>query len=185
MKNLYILILTLLSYNVFSQSLLFIGEKSYPSTGSFYLKTNLSHGSNLNVTIAKKENGGIICLETSIFGGNDEWCLLFIRGKTIIYLDDGDVISLLDRGIYDSVDNTASTIYYLTETEIEKLKKSNIHTIRYSIKPKDSSCTSSESGNFSASNVDDESTRLPQFNGPVVYLHEKVNVPDLVKALFK
>lgn len=175
-KYLFIAVLFVFTFsNTYSQDLFFIGEKSYPSTGTFMLKSNMNHGENLFVTIAKKGNGGIINLKTNIWGGNDDWCPLYIRGKAIIYLDNGNVISCIDRGIHDSVDNTTSTVYYLTLTEIEMLKKSNINIIRYSIGPGVSTCTTSQSGNFSASNKSDGNSNFKR---------EKVNVPQLIEELF-
>ena len=56
-----------------------------------------------------------------------------IANKLIIYLDDGTVISCTDRGINDNVDDIATSAYRLTPSEISKMKKSNINTVRYEI----------------------------------------------------
>ena len=56
-----------------------------------------------------------------------------IANKLIVYLDDGTVISCTDRGINDNVDDVATSVYRLTSSEIGKMKKSNINTVRYEI----------------------------------------------------
>ena len=100
---------------------------------------------------------------------------ILIRGKLIIYLDDGTVISCIDRGKYDYVDNVTTTVYYLTADELSKMKNSNINTVRYALKCGNCSM-SSEEGNFSASN---------KASGYGLYgSSEKTNVPSLIKNLF-
>lgn len=153
MKNVLIL-LVVTFYHTSSFSQIFIlGDKSYPSTKTFTLIANSNTGEDLNVSIAKKKEGGMIVLKTEILGGDSEWCRHRIKGNIIIYLDNGKVIKCLDRKKYDSVDGYITTIYYLTNSELLELKLSNINTIRYTIKTIPNSCSSSQEGSFSASNV--------------------------------
>lgn len=56
-----------------------------------------------------------------------------VKNKLILYLDNNEVITCVDRGKFDIVDDYATTLYYLTKEEINKLKKSNISTIRYTV----------------------------------------------------
>ncbi|MCZ2845121.1 MAG: hypothetical protein O2U61_01265 [Candidatus Bathyarchaeota archaeon] len=171
---LFILLLT--SGLVSSQNLFFIGEESYPSTRSFRLSSNSDidsrglHGGlySLNITIAKNENKGMLVLSTKTLTG------LFIKGKTLVYLENGDVISCVDRGIYDKVNGISTTVYRLTSGEIDALKDSNIHTIRFNLKCGE--CESStEEGSFSASN---------RSSGYGMSAKDKIDVPKLVRSLF-
>ena len=151
------------------QNLFFIGEKSYPCTETFELQSNSDFGSNdLDVLIAKDGTKGLFVVSTRTMTG------VLIRGKLIIYLDDGTVISCIDRGKYDYVDNVATTVYYLTADELTKMKNSNINTVRYALKCGD--CLSTQEGNFSASN---------KASGYGLYgSSEKTDVPNLIKELF-
>jgi len=98
---------------------------------------------------------------------------VLIRGKLTIYLDDGTVISCLDRGKYDYVDNIATTIFYLTKDELEKMKVVNINTIRYTLKCVSGCSYPTES--FSASNKE---------SGYGYEKKEKTDVPNLIRELF-
>lgn len=161
---------------VSSHNLFFIGEESYPSTQTFKLSSNSDidskglHGGlySLSITIAKNEDRGILVLSTKTLTG------LFIKGKALVYLENGDVISCVDRGVYDKVNGISTTVYRLTSEEIDALKASNIHTIRFNLKCGD--CESStEEGSFSASN---------RSSGYGIGSKEKVDVPKMVEALF-
>lgn len=171
MRKLYIVIFIFITCNSYSQNLFFVGEKSYPSTSTFILKSNSDDFDwrMLGVSIAKHGDNGLLVLSTSSHS-------VLIKGKILVYLDDGTVISCIDRGKYDHVDNKAITIYHLTSEEISKLRKSNINTVRYSLKCGNCSF-STEEGNFSASN---------KYDGFAPYIHrEAVNVPEMVEQLFK
>lgn len=83
-------------------------------------------GKDLSLIIANDKNRGILRVSTfSDFEGK-------IIKKLLIFLDNGTRIVCIDRNIYDTANHTTSTIYYLTEQEIEFLKSSNINTIRFS-----------------------------------------------------
>lgn len=73
---------------------------------------------------------------------------MMIKGKIIIYLEDGSIINCIDRGMYDRVNKKSTAVYKLDNSEIKQLEKSNIHSIRYSLK-----CTnSSEDGDYMGRN---------------------------------
>ena len=146
-------ILILLSATLFfaltanGQNFFFIGEKSYPCTETFELKSN-SHNSyvdDLKVIFAKDGARKIVIVSTRTAS------TVRISGKLIIYLDDGMVITCIDRGNSDNVDDIASSAYQLTDVEVGKLKNSNINTIRYEIKCAECAMSPTE-GNYSASN---------------------------------
>jgi hypothetical protein len=166
-RLLFLILLSLFAINARTQNLFFLGDKSYPCTSSFGLTSNSDFGNNgLSVLIAKDVGKALIALEIETMGP------VYIRGKAMIYLEDGTVISLTDRLIYDRVDNKSTTVFYLTLDEIKKLKTSNINTIRYSLKCGAGCQMSTEEGDFSSSNKGS-------------YLSNKVvDVPSLVKSLY-
>lgn len=131
----------------------FIGNKSYQATPTIHLKGNGSSVRGLDCIIAKKEVGGIIALTASYVNG------VCIKGKSLIYLENGGVITLIDRKLYDNKDGESTTVYYLTDNEMQMLATNNINTIRYSLKCFECSW-STEEGNFSASNKDDYTQSL-------------------------
>jgi len=172
MKHILILtiLLMILSDSLFCQNVLFIGNKKYPSTETFILKSNKEwNGYDLNVSIAKTEELGIIVLSTNVFD-----CSVRIYGNILIYLEDGSVISCIDRAKFDCVDGKTTTLYNLNKIEINQLKVSNINTIRFSLKCVDCISSTGE-GKYSASNKGN------QDDNPV---KEKVDVSILIDKLF-
>ena len=127
-KNLIILIVTFFSIlTAKGQNLFFIGENSYPCTESFALKSNLDDGEDLNILFAK--DGA-----TAVFVVNSKSTLETIfGGKLIIYLDDGTVITCIDREESYNVDDTAKAVYSLTNEQVNKMKNSNINTVGYTL----------------------------------------------------
>ena len=176
MKKIILLLFFTLVYSQegISQNTFFIGEKMYPCTETFTLTSNSKNytGYDLDVLIAKNGQAGFIVVST-------ERSSVFIKGKLVIYLEDGTIISCTDIGIYDYVDNTATTVYYLTNAEIEKMKMKNINTIRFSLKC--GKCTSSsEEGNYSVSNNDRE-TGFGIMKREII---EKIDFPSIIEELF-
>ncbi len=135
------------------QNLLFMGEQSYPSTETYTLHSNSFGAGDLNVIFAKDGNTALFAVSrTSI----DE---LVISGKLIIYLDDGKVITLKDKGT-DYVDKTSKAVYYLTDEGLNKMKNSNINTVRYTLERGDGP-PSTNTGNYTASNKGDSKIDFP------------------------
>jgi hypothetical protein len=158
MKKILILLFVALSFTLKSngQNFFFIGDKSYPSTEIFTLKSNSDHSdiNDLKVLFAKDGTTGLLIVTTKTVS------TVRISEKLIIYLDDGTVISCIDKGISDNVDDIASTAYHLTDEEMIKMKKSNINTVRYVIKC--AKCLISPlEGNYSASNKGSSKTDFP------------------------
>ena len=146
-KALLILTATMIfTLTVKGQKLFFFGENSYPCTETFTLQSN-SGSNNLKVRFAKD-------VETALIGVSIKKSKieLVMTGNVIIYLDDGTVITCEDKGRHDYVDNTAYAVYYLTNEQLEKMKNSNINTVRYALKSSDGYSYSPEAGSFSASN---------------------------------
>lgn len=159
------------SFNeVFSQNLFFIGDKSYKITEFQDLTTkgesSFSGFSELKVAIGKDGEKGLIILSKS-----DRLLNTKIGGEMIIYLDDGTLIRCIDRGVNDKVNSVITSVYFLTPTEVNKLKGVNINTIRYSlIAP----------GNNEARAAENVRKRL-SFLGVEI---ERVNFPILIMDLF-
>ena len=112
-----------------AQSFTFIGEHSYPSTEPFRLQSNSDKEeiSDLNIVFAKDGETSLVIVSSKLTD------VVKIANKLILYLEDGSVISCTDRGINDNVDEIAISAYYLTKSEVAKLKSSNLNTIRYEI----------------------------------------------------
>lgn len=172
MKNYTILTIFFLSFTHFvnGQNTFFIGQKTYACTETFTLKTNKDFGGHdLDVLIAKNGDAGMIVLSTELMGTG-----VRIKGNALIYLEDGTVLTCIDRGKFDYVDDIATTIYYLTKEEVRKMRNSNISSIRFSLKC--FQCTvSSEEGDFSASNKE---------SGYSFNKKDKTDVPSLIEVLF-
>jgi len=126
------------------QNLFFFGENSYPCTKAITLHSN-SGSNDLKIIFAR--DGTFAFIVVSIKPMSE----VLIKGKLIIYLNDGSVITCNDTGKNDYVDRIASSVYYLNEEQLIELKASNINTVRYSLKTGDYSY-SPEEGNYSASN---------------------------------
>jgi hypothetical protein len=138
------------------QNFFFIGENSYPCTQTFTLQSNSDdeYINDLKVLFGKDGTTALFIVQTKTAS------TVRISEKLMIYLDDGTVISCIDKGINDNVDDIASTVYYLTDEELIKMKKSNINTVRYVIKCAECFMSPLE-GNYSASNKVSSKTDFP------------------------
>jgi hypothetical protein len=149
MKKILIILITTLFIAITAkgQNFFFIGEESYLCTETKTLQSNSEDAdiNDLNVLFAKDGTMGVFIVSIKTVS------TVRISGKLIIYLDDGTVISCIDRGKNDNVDDIASSAYQLTNEELGKMKNSNINTVRYELKCAE--CyTSPREGNYSASN---------------------------------
>lgn len=149
-----------LSINVvsFSQNTFFIGDKSYPCTEEFYMRSligfymeyngvdfKIEETCGVKIKIVKNETQGFFVISTPVNNNANR-----IVGKLLIYLEDGTVISCVDRGIYDCVDDITTTVYYLSSLEIQQMKNSDIRSIRFSFKS-NNNYTNSVIENYTAS----------------------------------
>lgn len=140
--------------NINAQNFAFIGENSYPSTEKYTLQSNSDKESinDLTAVFAKEGAKSLIILSSKLTN------VVKISGKLIIYLENGTVISCVDRGINDNVDNVAISAYYLTTEELNKMKHSNISKIRYQIECPTCGPFNSWEGIYSASNKGNSKT---------------------------
>ena len=156
MKRILILLILTIFFSINSngQNFVFIGENSYPSTEKYTFQTNSDKEiiNDLKLEFAKDGDKGLVVLSSKLSNS------VRISGKLIIYLDDGTVISCVDRGIKDNVNDFAISAYYLTEAELSKMKDSNINTIRYQIECPICGPYNSWEGTYSASNKENSKT---------------------------
>ncbi len=138
------------------QDFFFIGENSYPCTETFTLKSNSDDPDvdDLSILFGKDGTKGVFLVSTKTVS------TVRISEKLIIYLDDGTVISCIDKGINDNVDDITSSAYYLTDEELIKMKNSNINKVRYEIRCAECFMSPME-GTFSASNKGNSRTDFP------------------------
>ena len=131
MKKIPIILISMLFITLTAngQNLFFIGENSYPCTESFALQSNLEDGEDLNVLFAKDGAAAVIAVTIKSYLQGT-----IISGKLIIYLNDGEVITCMDRGESYYIDDTAKAVYSLTNEQVNKMKNSNIHTVGYTLK---------------------------------------------------
>lgn len=160
MKRLVFILTLVLAFSakMNAQNFTFIGENSYPSTERFELQSNSDKEeiSNLNLVFAKDGISPMIIVSSKLTD------VVKIANKLIIYLDDGTVISCTDRGINDNVDDVATSAYRLTPSEISKMKKSNINTVRYEIVCPICGVFNIWEGVYSASNKESSKTDLTE-----------------------
>lgn len=146
MKKLLIILTTTLfiTLTVYGQNLLFFGENSYPCTETITLESK-ANSNDLKILFARDGTKPLFVVRIA---AREE---VVFSGKLIIYLDDGTVISCIDKGNHDYVDGFASALYSLTNEQLSKMKNSNINTVRYELKPGPRNPGIGE-GNFTASN---------------------------------
>jgi hypothetical protein len=159
MKRILILVILAITFSLKTngQNLVFIGENSYPSTETFILQSNSDSDyiNDLKLVFAKDGAKGLLVVSSKLVS------TVRISEKLIIYLDDGTVITCIDKGIKDNVDDIATSAYHLTNEELNKMKKSNINTIRYIIKCAECYTNRLFEGNYSASNKGNSKTDFP------------------------
>jgi hypothetical protein len=160
MKRILIFIILVITYTTATngQSFAFIGENSFQSTEKYTLQSNSDKEiiNDLLLVFAKDGDKGLIILSSKLTNS------VKISGKLIIYLDDGTVISCVDRGVNDNVDDIALSAYYLTTAELTKMKQSNINTIRYQIECPRCGPLNSWEGIYSASNQGNSISDFPK-----------------------
>jgi hypothetical protein len=127
MKKIFITILLATSLTASSQNQIFIGEQSLEATSEWKFspqkRTFLDDG--INIMIGKMSKGGVITISVS-----SEFGKASIKGKLLIYLKNGKVIST-ERKIFNDYANDRICVgYFLTTNDIAILKQTNIRTIR-------------------------------------------------------
>lgn len=148
MKSKILFLFLFISIVATSQEIMTVkGNKQYKATPNWnFISTNYSLSSEVQVQIAKTENGGI--LKLSVATTNPKFIL---AGTVYVYLSDNSFISCGDKGLFENSDTTLNSYFIFTPTEMAKLRKLNISSIRFNIKGT-SDNFSSQTGNFTAIN---------------------------------
>lgn len=123
------------------------GSKPYPATEEYvFICEKYAFTGEATIQIAKTEKGGI--LKLTIYIPNNE---VKISGGAYVDLVNGDVIACVDKNIKETIDNKTTSFYYFTPTEFTKLKKTDIHAIRFIITG-NSKAFGNQTGYFTAVN---------------------------------
>lgn len=129
MKALLVVIISfvILNVNVHSQSNIYLGTARFDATYTWHFKINGGwiQGDGL-VNFAKRNGGGMLLISVKDFDGD-------LKGDLYIYLKDGNAIRCVDRNIKDNVDHYTMAVYYLSNSEVELMKNSDIEDIRFSL----------------------------------------------------
>lgn len=135
---------------IFCQNLFIVGNKSYKATKELKFNTNQPDVMVPEVSIIFFKDGGEINFSFKVYFIGSACA----RGKLSIYLDNGEVITCLDRGRYDEVNHNCSTIYKLTLEEVNSIIESNINQIRFELKCVKCDASAME-GVYSVQNISD------------------------------
>ena len=127
MKTILLIVGVLFLSITFSQNQIYIGTKKYNATNTWQctVENGFPEIGNATITFAKKENGGYLMISVDTHHP--------LKGNVMIYLENGEAILCKDTKLKDMHDGLTQGIYNLTLGEIEKLKRSNISSVRVSI----------------------------------------------------
>ena len=168
-----ILLVTLLCIfkNVFTQTLFFIGDKSYKATRTWFFEGNGSqfeyYGKDASIQIAKSGSTGLFVISTRSYNAASG-----IKGSIRVYLDDASTIVLSKLASKDYVDQYSTVAYILSSNDLNKLMSSNINTIRFN---------TGFSGDLKGSTV---SNRYDDNPDPIIYNEVHWNTSSEIMKLF-
>lgn len=121
--------------------------KQYKATSNWnFTSKNYIYSGILEVQIAKTEKGGILKLGVEV--SNESF---YIGDTVYLVLQDGSFIVCTDKGIRERKDKRTIAYYYLTSSEMSKLKVMPLTDVRFRIKGKEDSF-GSRTGHFTAVN---------------------------------
>jgi hypothetical protein len=122
----FTLILLLLPTYLFSQEYLYVGTNKYKSTKAWEctIEGGYPEFGNATLSVAKKSNGAYFIVSVDTHHP--------LKGTVMIYLENGDAIKCSDTEMKDQHDGFSIGIYNLSLAEVEKMKKSNIASVRVS-----------------------------------------------------
>lgn len=125
------------------QGTVFVNEKSYKSTRTFNFKMNsipfgpsgkgIHNDKKLEVTIARKGNGGILYVK---YDDSDNYVYdsdTLFTGNILLRLEDGKIIKCIDRNIKGYSGKQSTAVYYFSIKEVKELKLSNISSINFTL----------------------------------------------------
>lgn len=142
-----LLLFFLIHFSASSQEIMNVKNKQFKATPFWnFISTNYTLGGEVQVQLAKTENGGL--LKLSVVTTNPK---SMIAGTVYVYLSDNSFISCIDKGQFENTENSLSSYFNFTAAEMNKLKKHNITSIRFNIKGT-SGNFANQIGNFTAIN---------------------------------
>ena len=146
-KRIIISIVCLISTVVFAQESMTVQAKSYPATPNWnFICENYALSGNIKVQIAKTEKGGLLKLIVETTDPS-----FTIAGNVYVDLADTTVIICTDKKNRETNGNQMISYYTFLPSEMSRLKKSDIQSIRFSIKGKKEKFAS-QTGYFTAIN---------------------------------
>lgn len=123
---------------------IFIGDNRYECSSSFGFQCEGISLDKVSIRFTKNNDGSSYVLLNSN--------MHYVVGTTLLYLDDGSIIKMYDKNRRDSFTEGHETnkisIYYLTKSEVNSIKKSNIASIRYNTSPFSSSSSGHNEGHI-------------------------------------
>ncbi len=146
--KLLLLLFFVLSKPAFSQELSANkASKQYSTTQIWdFICANYALTGVAKVQVAKTDKGGTLKLAIET---NDP--TFIISGTVYVYLADNSIITCSDKGIREISGNQIISYYAFSTLEMNKLKKTNIQSLRFNING-NSKKFSSQIGNFTALN---------------------------------
>lgn len=147
-KKILLIFLFIFSVKASSQEFIkYSGSIAYPATPTWdFIVENYALTGIAKIQIAKTENGGILKITVDVTNLD-----FIIAGTLYVDLIDNTVITCLDKKIRETENNQISSYYFLSNIEMNKLKKIDIQYIRFYIKGNQTEF-SSQTGNFTAVN---------------------------------
>ncbi len=127
MKTILLIIGVLYQTITFSQNQIYVGTRKYVSTDEWQctVENGYPEIGNATITFAKNENGGYLVISVDTHHP--------LKGNVMIYLENGDIIKCFDTKLKDMHDGYSIGIYNLNYSEVAKMKKSNISSVRVSV----------------------------------------------------
>jgi hypothetical protein len=130
MKKSLLIIVLLFSLSLQSQNLIFVGNNSYKATIPWYFKGNGDqfkyYANDATIQVGRKGQTYIFSISTKVYNAS-----FGIKGSVRIYLNDGSTLVLSKILSKDFSDQMSTVIFQLTPSDILKLKKSDINTVRF------------------------------------------------------
>ncbi|KIA86207.1 hypothetical protein [Flavobacterium sp. AED] len=146
-QKVLLILLIMVTFSATSQELLSFKGRSYHATNSLdFICENYALTGIAAIQIAKTENGGILKLAVATTNPTFN-----ISGVVYVYLTDNTIIICSDKGIRENIENKIVSYYTFSPLEMNKMKITDIQSIRFNIKG-NASKFSSQIGNFTAVN---------------------------------
>ncbi len=133
MKKLLFLLVLLFSLNIIYAQNIFLGTKSYSTTGIWKFKNaadpalgSLGYITYSEISIAKNNNSGMLIISTEVFAQAYK-----LVGPVIIYFKNGKALLINTIRSRDYSDGNATAIFSLSPIQIKEFIKSDIASIRF------------------------------------------------------